>query len=642
MSPGSPPRPVTLNLLRLGLRLATGARTAGRFRPAAVVVVGALAALVLLHTFATSNAAAQLNLSPTLMLPELNSVRWIVQLGVALPVLGLVATAARLSAATRDRRIVRLRVLGLTQSQTRLVAATETVALLGLGIAGGCLLHLLTRPALARAWFAAAEFPPEAYRAGVTGWLVCLVALPALALGVAWGPVARTASTALHADRLGARPRAAWRLGMLLVGTGAVVAVAYRAQQGILSRIDGWLYPIGAALTVAGIFVTVPLATRLIAAALLRLAPVPSVRIAGRRLQHLPPGAGRVVTATVAAVFVLALVQPLAAPLDEDSVLAVDHVAATTGPQLLRVHLDRGADLVTAEPLLRASGVTRAELATQLGSPSCGTSDDSDCLTAHVGTCWSLTADHQIPQCRDDQSAWLDQHPSSSTQLQLRSLQGGPDTWTIDAPGSVWSATMRPSSLLADTDHLFLPVATPGLTDWLQRRPVQLLVEAPGGIGVEQQLEDELQTALPGAGVLATRAFANYVQARNIALVLDALTLAVLALGLLAFLLASIDQVLGRRSSVTGLLALGVPASTLRRAQLWESLTPLLVGLPLAAGLGFLTGSTYLLLASAVSAPDWSQLGTVVVIASAGALAAALTLLVLAVPPIDPSSIRRS
>lgn len=641
MSGGSSRWAVTLSLLRLGSRLATGTRTGERFRPAAMIAVGALAAVVLLHTVATSNASARLNLSPTLLIPGLSSVRWVVQLGVALPVFGLVATAARLSALTRDRRIARLRVLGLSQGQTRLVAATETVMLLVVGIGLGALLYVCTRSSLAGVWLAAMEFPREAYRAGLAGWLTTLVGLPALTLAIACGPVSREASTALRADRTGVRPRAGWRVAVLLAGASAVAAVTARAHLGSLSRLDSWLYPIGAALTVAGVFLTVPLATRLIATVLLRLAPVPSVLIAGRRLQHLPPGAGRVVTATVSAVFVLALLQPLTEPFRDDPVLRADRVAATTGPQLLLVMLDRGADLPSAEPLLHASGITRAELATQLGSPSCG-AGSGDCVTALVGTCWSLSVDRFIQQCRDDQAAWLDRSPATASPLQLTSLQGGVGTWTTPAPTAAMSTAMRPSSLEVGIDDIFLPVATPGLAEWLQQQPVQLVVEGPGGISVEQQLQATLRTVLPGAQVITTRAFANYVQARNIAMVLDAVTLAVLSIGLLAFLLASIDQVLGRRSSIISLLVLGVPSSTLRLAQLWESLTPLLIGLPFAGGLGFLTGSSFVSLSDAASAPDWQQLGAIVGVASVGALATALALLVLAVPPIDSALIRRS
>jgi hypothetical protein len=109
-----------------------------------------------------------------------------------------------------------------------------------------------------------------------------------------------------------------------------------------------------------------------------------------------------------------------------------------------------------------------------------------------------------------------------------------------------------------------------------------------------------------------------------------------------SFLLASIDQVLARRSSISSLLVLGVSASTLRLAQLWESLVPLLIGLPLAAGLGFTTGSTYLLLSNADLTPDWQQLWLVVAAACGGALALALTLLVLAVPRLQPAAIRHT
>lgn len=104
--------------------------------------------------------------------------------------------------------------------------------------------------------------------------------------------------------------------------------------------------------------------------------------------------------------------------------------------------------------------------------------------------------------------------------------------------------------------------------------------------------------------------------------------------------MASVDQVLGRRESLRGLVLLGIRRSTLQRAQLYESLIPLLVVVPAAIGLGHATGSAYLDIVGGPSA-RWLDVIPVLSVGTAGALAASVILLVLAVPRIDAATIRR-
>jgi FtsX-like permease family protein len=70
-------------------------------------------------------------------------------IAVSAPVLVLAATAGRLAAAMRDRRLANLRLLGLSPGLTRLVAAVETGVAAVTGTLMGWVSFLLLRPVLA-------------------------------------------------------------------------------------------------------------------------------------------------------------------------------------------------------------------------------------------------------------------------------------------------------------------------------------------------------------------------------------------------------------------------------------------------------------------------------------------------------------
>lgn len=249
---------MSVGLLRLGSRLASGAATGERFRPVAVLLSGLVSTIVLLHVFAGSNASMALN--ALISIQVMDSLRWVVLLGVGLPALALVATTARLSALARDRRLARLQLLGLTPWQTRLVAVTETSALLLVGTIIGVVGYLSTRSLAADLWADTAEFPAAHYRAGVGG-LVAVAAVMVTALVIAAVQVRSNSSAALRVDRIGGRPRWLWRLAVLAVGSVCVVIVVVRVLYDSVGRFDLVVFVIGASLTAAGVLLTAPLVT---------------------------------------------------------------------------------------------------------------------------------------------------------------------------------------------------------------------------------------------------------------------------------------------------------------------------------------------------------------------------------------------
>ncbi|MBA2639270.1 MAG: hypothetical protein H0U77_04615, partial [Nocardioidaceae bacterium] len=125
--------------VRLGLRLAGGGGARERLRAGSVVLASAVGCWVLLGTLAAVRSEWQLGFSLYDDASMRNLLAAVVTV-VAMSVLVMVASVARLSAGVRDRRLAGLRLLGLTPARTRVVAAVESGAgavvggVLGLGL----------------------------------------------------------------------------------------------------------------------------------------------------------------------------------------------------------------------------------------------------------------------------------------------------------------------------------------------------------------------------------------------------------------------------------------------------------------------------------------------------------------------------
>lgn len=247
---------------------------------------------------------------------------------VALPVLALLATVARLSAAVRDRRLANLRLLGMSASQTRLVAATEVGLVSLVGTACGAILHLVcvaTVPAGAIA-------PPAA-------WLVVVVAVPTLVMLISLLPQRASARGALEDSRRALPdPPGWWRLAPLAAGLAlcwwAKVQIGPHGDREVtqallLSSLFG-----GVALLGIGVLSVVPVFTRMLAGAVLALGRGPRATLLGRRLQDQPAAMTRVIATLMVGLFAVMMARAvlsafLATP---QYVSAADHVGRTKLP----------------------------------------------------------------------------------------------------------------------------------------------------------------------------------------------------------------------------------------------------------------------------------------------------------------------
>jgi putative ABC transport system permease protein len=170
----------------LGLRLAGASAGPARLRAGLMALATTIGTLLMLTIVAIAHAE-QLRDDTLYTSPEMRRLLAAIVLSVALPVLVLVATAGRLSAQLRDRRLGNLRLLGLTPLQTRTVAAVEAATAAVIGLLVGRLLFVAVRLLLplvhiaGRHWRSASLLPSLAQQVLVlAGVLLAVLAVAAI------------------------------------------------------------------------------------------------------------------------------------------------------------------------------------------------------------------------------------------------------------------------------------------------------------------------------------------------------------------------------------------------------------------------------------------------------------------------------
>jgi len=633
-------------LLTLGLRLA---RAGGRVRAGLVVCGNALGVALLLLTAGVPEAmgSAQRHLSV-----EERRLQAIVVIFLALPVLVLLMTVARLSAATRDRRLAALRLLGLSPGGTRRVGAVEGGALAGAGVVVGGGLFLALRPLAERAAHHAAS--------GLTGdlipplWLAALVivGVPLASVVVSLAPTRALTADPTSVRRQGRTRRPSWwRLVPLLAGTALLVrAATWPRTRGYVTDSNSLFATFAAGALVVGVFLplAVPYLTRLLGDLLATGRAGQSALLAGRRTQLEPAATSRVVAGIVVALYLGAGARCVLTMFESTPQYIRAHRAETVGPQRVDVRAgipeghdpqapppapDRAA-VAAAESLEQVAGV-RAVIPQRAVNIVC--SGDDYCGNAFVGTCADLVL--LVPGvrgCRDDQIAMLSNtdwaaHRPSPLVVQPAQLYGPDDRrqgglLTLADPALTLTVPTTDDPNWREPYTLFVPVSTPGIlavtdpmTTWTvvldggpSPRGAVVAAATERGLVALDHSEWELEELRTVQGYRT---------------ILWTVVGAALLVGFAALLIAAVDRALERRRQVAALAAVGVPLRVLRRSQLIQSLLPLGVGIPLAGGLGLLGGYGYLRYGEGIAAsPVPSILATAVGGLVGALLVAALTL----------------
>jgi hypothetical protein len=246
--------------------------------------------------------------------------------GLLAPVVVFVATATRLAAARRERRLAAMRLAGATPDQVSVVAAVEAGLAALAGVAAGFGLFFAIRPWLARIPLDGAGFYPEDLRLS-WGWAAAVaLGVPLLAIGAAVVSLRHARISPLGVTRRATRARPSPAPLLLVVagmaGLLLVQATMTRASASAqASAIAAALLAIIAGIVLSGAWLT-SLVGRVLAGVGRR---APSL-LAARRLQDNPAAGFRAIGGLILAVFVGTVFSSFAA-----SVLADDSGVTSDG-----------------------------------------------------------------------------------------------------------------------------------------------------------------------------------------------------------------------------------------------------------------------------------------------------------------------
>lgn len=657
----------------LGLRLT---RAGGRLRGGLVISGTAVGVAVLMLAFALPMSLLGGPQDP--LSRDEQRLAAVVVLSLAVPVVVLLLTVSRLSAAARDRRLAALRLLGVSPLRTQVASATEAALLAAAGTAVGALAFLLAlRPGLTALDGRWRHWMPQGLRLDSAPAVLVAIGVPLLSVLVSLAPARALVSAATGVRRTAdVRRPTLWRLAPLVVGVVLlVVALTQRPQNDSgPSRTCFVSFFAGAAIAGMGVPLAVPVAVRWLADLALRQWRRPGVLLAARRLQVEPAATSRVIAALMAAAFVIVGARCVLVSFEQTPQYIRAHLAATTGPQQVSVsstttdgtpdaHLD-SPDL--RRTLLAVPGV-RAVV------PRRGLTEDKpwDVVPARVhavvATCADLAAFVAITGCVEGQPVWLETRYEAEAAPdgyleQLRrdraAVAGHEVRLVADEAASNPFQTAKVASVVhirlpADASvitvskddpnwspfsgDLLVPPGYPGVRQ-AAGPPRDLTVVAAGGSAVVSRIEAVtaplgLTTYGEDTGAL------DFVEGYRA--ILWAVAGILLGVGLLALLVAAVDRAVARRREVAALVALGVPLRTVRLSQLLQTGLPLVLGLPAAGAAGLLAGAAYLGIDGDVGTLPWrAALQATTLAASAAGLAALCTLLGIG-RPTSPDLLRR-
>lgn len=235
--------------------------------------------------------------------------------GLLAPIVVFVATATRLAAARRERRLAALRLTGATPRQVALMAGVESAMASVAGVLAGFATFFAIRSRLAEVPIDGAAFYPSDLQLSLAWSAVVGLGVPLLSVGAAILSLRQVRVSPLgvvgHSSRSRATPRP-----LILVATGlallGLVINRFSNGSGDTATVS---VLVGAAflMTILGVVLTGPWLTSLVGRVIVRFGSRAPALLAGRRLQDNPAAGFRSISGIVVAVFVGTVVAVMAA-----------------------------------------------------------------------------------------------------------------------------------------------------------------------------------------------------------------------------------------------------------------------------------------------------------------------------------------
>jgi hypothetical protein len=500
-------------------------------------------------------------------------------LALVFPILILISTASRLSAARREQRLAAMRLLGATPRQIGIVTAAESILAAAGGVVLGFTLFFATRPALAHVNFTGEPFAPGDLSLTMVDALLAVIGVPL----AAWMS-ARLALRRVQVSPLGvtrrttpASPRA-YRLAPLVAGIVVLVYfVGIGKPKGTTNQVGALVA--GFLLILIGLVASGPWLTMIGAKAIARRTDRPEALIAGRRLSDDPRSAFRAISGLVLAMFVATV-----------SVGVLGTIVADRGAP------SRGGLSVNTivDPLC---GVTDFCTAGTYESPIPGSV--TSMLRAMPGVL-GVAVVHEDPFVRLRPTKGLypaQDRPSGLTACSQLARTPAVGRCAAGARVSTVGYILAQGASSSPVSAHVWPAAT-ATPNEIARLPAESIVVATDGSGASiERVRTALETSFPLAGPPVGVDQITPQNARWIT-ELEDLTDAVIAVSLIIAacgLAVNVTAGMGDRKRPFSLLRLvGVPMRLLRRAVLLEAVVPLLLTALVSIAAGLVASELYL------------------------------------------------
>jgi hypothetical protein len=514
------------------------------------------------------------------------------------PSLVLVASASRLIAARRERRLAALRLAGASPAQiVRMVAVETAIAATAGALFGLAVNPLVHRLATVVPW-EGGTWQPGDFALPVPTSLAIVIALPVLVVLAAVLGLRRVVSTPLGATAEHGRKPLHWTRLLALPAAGLFFFTAILGAQegGDLSVLMLFL---GLGLLVGSAAVVGPWVTSAVGGVFVRRWRRPAGLLAGRRLRDDPRGAYRASAGVVLAVFTGSMALTLLPSFEsmagggrsfEDSVLYVE----TSGERAGELVAQANAELARYGQAERATAIGEVTVLQDLGGASTSSRQAMvmDCATADRLTRLELGG-----VCAGD--------PAIYTPLSMDAA-GLSASGSYDAEGTAFApdTPVRPiaaaDSDVTDTIIVDPAVLPEGVT------PQEVTVAVPTTEANREVVRTALVGAAPGEQVLSRELHLadqqqQLADLRRVTVI--GLTIAAALAGCSAAI-ATAGSVMDRRRTFGTLIAAGTPVRVLARALRTEAALPALVATIGAGAVGVFAGlGLFSLLAGGDDAP---------------------------------------
>jgi hypothetical protein len=504
--------------------------------------------------------------------------QWILAGGAVfllLPVLILIATASRLSAARREERFAAMRLVGATPRQISVVSAVEAAVAAFAGVAVGFALFYVFRPLLYHVPFTGAPFAEGDLSLHWIDVVLALLGVPGAAVVSARLALRRVQISPLGVNRRSAsRPPRIVRIIPLLAGIAVLV---YFDAHGKPGSNGGQLLEllVGFVLLVVGLVLAGPWLTTAGSRLMVKRASRPATLLAGRRLLDNPKAAFRFISGLVIALFVAsALIGALS---------SIAFVSSSGGGSA-------GKDTL-ADPFCSFS------------TSNCPASAQVPSVPGQV-----LAELHATPGVRGvavvhlspSQSSFRGPFGNSFGVVACDQLAKTPAIGKCSSGATVASVGYFLSNLLGHNSHassMIWPTVDLSVTS-ATRLPVDAVVVATtGSLSAIERVRTTLERVFPFQGTPIAVDAADPSNARLLTMIQDMTDVMIVASLIIAACSLAVNVVagLGERKRPFSLLRLtGVPTALLHRVVALESALPLLLVAAVSIVVGLVSAALYL------------------------------------------------